>query len=47
MQPYIFQYPSTYLNGGSSQRPIMANNYLVRSALIDDKGGEKNKNQRQ
>jgi hypothetical protein len=29
MQSYIIQYPSTYSNGGSSQRPIIANNNLV------------------
>jgi hypothetical protein len=41
MQLYIIQYPSIYSNSGSLQRLIVANNDLVRSALIDDKEGVK------
>ena len=45
MQPYIIQYPSTYPNYGAAQRPIIVNNDLVRSKLINGKRGEKNKKQ--
>ena len=43
MQPYIIQYPSTYSNCRASQRPIIANNDLVRSVLINGKRRGKNK----
>jgi len=41
MQSYIIQYPSTYANYGSLQRPFVVDNNLVRNAPIDAKGGEK------
>ena len=41
MQPYIIQYPSTYPNCDSSQRPVIANNNLVKTELVDSKAGEK------
>ena len=45
MQPYIIQYPSTYSNCRASQRPIIANNDLVRSVLINGERGENNEKQ--
>ena len=34
-----------YPNGGPSQRQIIANNNPVKSVIINDEGGEKNKKQ--
>ena len=45
MQPYIIQYPSTYPNCDSSQRPVVTNNNLVKSKFIDSQEGERNKKQ--
>ena len=45
MQPHIIQYPSTYSNCRASQRPIIANNDLVRSVLINGERGENNEKQ--
>jgi hypothetical protein len=47
MQPYIIQYPSTYANCGSLQRPIVANNDMVKSLLVDNKEGEHSRKTRQ
>jgi hypothetical protein len=44
-QPYIIQYLSTYPNCGASQRPIVANNNLVKREFVDSKHGEKNMKQ--
>lgn len=45
MQSYVIYYPSTYSNYGSSQRSILANNDMVKSMLVDDKEGGKNRKQ--
>jgi len=45
MQPYFIQYPSTYPNYGTSQRPIVTSNNLVESNLGCSKEDEKNMKQ--
>jgi hypothetical protein len=41
MRSYMIQYPHTYVNHGSMQRPIVLDNNLVGSASINSKGGHK------
>jgi hypothetical protein len=41
MCSYMIQYPPTYVNHGSMQRPIVLDNNLVGSASINSKGGHK------
>jgi len=45
MQPYFIQYPLIYLNYGTTQRPIVASNNLVRKDFVCSKEGEKNMKQ--
>ena len=40
MQPYIIQYPSTFPNCDSLQRPVVTNNNLVKSKFVDSKKSE-------
>jgi len=42
MQSYFIEYPSIYPSCGSSQRPIIASNNLVKRDLGCSKEGEKN-----
>jgi hypothetical protein len=37
----MIQYPPTYVNHGSMQRPTVLDNNLVGSASINSKGGQK------
>jgi len=45
MQSYFIQYPPIYPNCGTSQRPIVASNNLVRKDLYCSKEGEKSMKQ--
>jgi len=45
MQPYIIQYPSTYLNCRESQRPIITNSDPARIVRVNGNRGEKNEKQ--
>jgi len=45
MQSYFIQYPPIYPNCGTSQRPIVASNNLVKKDLYCSKEGKKSMKQ--